>query len=266
MQSDSRNGATVRHAVVHTTEGILRAADLRDWAAWPGSSHASADADGVLLEGDADGFVSYDRAAWTLRSGNPVSDNLELCAFASWTRDTWLSKPLLLERAAQWIASRVAARGIPLVKLIPAEVALNQPGVIDHSDWTYGKNDGTHWDVGSNFPWDVVMGRAAQINHGGSAAPTEEEELMAAKDDIIGALMPQLQTIAARSLQGRPFALIRQSEQGAPDYGLIVLCGPNRWENLDQPDVEVAQNLGIAGEVVPVTSDEFTRAKRLSVG
>ena len=71
MKSSSRNGAVVRVLALHTTEGIMRARDLRDWKSWPGSSHAANDETGVLM-GPADGFVPYDRAAWTLRNGNPI--------------------------------------------------------------------------------------------------------------------------------------------------------------------------------------------------
>lgn len=158
-RSSTRGGHRVRVLALHTTEGILRAADLRAWTAWPGSSHASADATGALL-GPADGFVPYHLAAWTLRSGNPWSENIELCGFAKWTRAEWLARPKLLEAAARWLADRSTARGIPLVKLTAAQYAAGGTGVIDHDDHTDGYRDGTHWDVGEQFPWDVVIPRA----------------------------------------------------------------------------------------------------------
>jgi hypothetical protein len=159
-RSSSRGGARVRWLAVHSTEGIMRAADLRDWQSWPGSSHASADQFGNLLEPD-DGFVPYDRAAWTLRNGNPVSDNIELCAFAGWSRAEWLARPDLLELCAVWLARRHRARPwIPLVKLTVAQVRAGVAGVIDHDDYTDASGDGTHWDVGEAFPWDIVIPRA----------------------------------------------------------------------------------------------------------
>lgn len=161
-RSSSRGGATVRWLAVHSTEGIMRAHDLRDWAAWPGSSHASADASGVLLT-PADGFVPYERAAWTLRNGNPVSENIELCALARWSRGEWLARPALLEACARWLAGRSKARGIPLRKLTVAQVRTGQAGVIDHDDYTDATGDGGHWDVGEQFPWDVVMARAIAL-------------------------------------------------------------------------------------------------------
>jgi hypothetical protein len=166
MQSNSRGGATVRVACVHTTEGVLTVAALREFFNRPGatgSSHAGADADGVLAEGADGGFVPYDQAAWTLRNGNPWSDNLELCGFAAWTRAQWLARPKLLEACAQWLAGRNRARGIPLVKLTVDQLRAQMRGVIDHDDYTDATGDGTHWDVGESFPWDVVMPRAVQL-------------------------------------------------------------------------------------------------------
>ncbi len=163
MKSSSRNGARVRVLAVHTTEGIMRAVDLRAWTAWPGSSHAAADDTGVLLDGAGDGFVDHARAAWTLRSGNPWSENIELCAHAKWTRAQWLARPTLLELCAVWLARRSAARGIPLVKITPAQYRAGASGVIGHHDHTVGYSDGTHWDPGPGFPWDVVLARARAV-------------------------------------------------------------------------------------------------------
>jgi hypothetical protein len=179
-RSSSRGGARVRWLAVHSTEGIMRAADLRDWQAWPGSSHASADATGTLLEPD-DGFVPYERAAWTLRNGNPVSENLELCALARWTRAEWLARPALLEACAVWLARRSRATGVPLRKLTVEQVAAGWAGVIDHDDYTDATGDGTHWDVGASFPWDLVIPRARAILD--PPAPTPEGFLMALDDD-----------------------------------------------------------------------------------
>lgn len=168
MQSSSRNGARVRLVVLHTTEGMMRAVALRDWKSWPGSSHASCDETGALLSGSRDGFVDYDRASWTLRSGNPISDNLEMCAWARWSRSEWLARPALLEAAARWVAERCRARNIPAVWLSAAQVRAGAAGVCGHIDWTLGMKDGTHTDPGPGFPRDVVMKRAQDLLGGQS--------------------------------------------------------------------------------------------------
>lgn len=173
-RSSSRGGAKVRWLAVHSTEGIMRARDLLAWSSWPGSSHASADRDGVLLT-PADGFVPYDRAAWTLRDGNPVSENIELCALASWTREQWLARPKLLDACARWLADRARATSIPLRKLTVAQVDAGWAGVIDHDDYTDATGDGTHWDVGEQFPWDVVIPAAQHYLNPPKPTPEPED-------------------------------------------------------------------------------------------
>ena len=167
-RSESRNGAVVRLLAVHSTEGNGTAQDLRDAAWWTGSSHAINDETGTLLT-PAEGCVPYERAAWTLRSGNHISDNIEQVGWAHWTRAEWLARPLLLDGTARWLADRSKARGIPLVKLSPADVAAGKSGVIGHVDWTYGMKDGTHTDPGPNYPWDVVLPKAIAYRNGTSS-------------------------------------------------------------------------------------------------
>lgn len=167
MFSESRNGATVRLLAVHTAEGCMTCADLKHFfdnepEATAGSSHASAEESGALW-GPEQGFVPYDQAAWTLRSGNHISENIELCAFAHYSRQDWLDRGKLLDACAQWLATRAHAHNIPLVKLSPAQVAAGDAGVIGHADWTQGMHDGSHYDPGPEFPWDVVIAKAQAL-------------------------------------------------------------------------------------------------------
>ncbi len=158
MMSSSRGGARVIWVAVHTAEGARTAEDLRAYFARSTTSSAHAVADDTTL---LQSLVPYDRAAWTLRNGNARSDNLELCGFADWTRDEWIEQHGgMLHAAATWIRSRCKARGIPIRKLTPAQVGAGWSGVIGHVDYTNGTGDGTHWDPGPGFPWDIVMALA----------------------------------------------------------------------------------------------------------
>jgi hypothetical protein len=177
VNSSSRNGAWVIWLAVHTTEGIMRATDLRAWTSWPGSSHASSDETGALLT-PADGFVPYDRAAWTLRNGNAISENIEQCGWARWTRAEWLARPKLLDATARWLADRSKARGIPLVRLTPMQIRTRQPGVLGHGDYTAATGDGTHTDPGPGYPWDVVLAQANAYAKG--QQPQQEDDDMPA--------------------------------------------------------------------------------------
>lgn len=175
-KSDPRGVRPVSLIALHTAEGSRTAASLGAYF-WrddvQASSHVGIDA-GATLQ-----YVPNDRSAWTLRSGCPISDNAELCAFADFTREQWLGTAevrgcknprAMLDRAAAWVRSRCLARGIPIRKLSPVQVAAGMAGVIGHADWTYGMNDGSHTDPGAGFPWDYVITKANESG-GGTAPP-----------------------------------------------------------------------------------------------
>lgn len=150
-----RDGRPVRLVVVHTAEGAKTVTELGNYFANPAvqaSSHVGID--GTSIEQ----YVPYTEAAWATRAANDICDAAELCGFAAWTRDQWLTQHhSMLVLAAGWIRDRCTARAIPLRKLTPAQVAAGEAGVCGHVDWTLGMHDGTHTDPGTNFPWDVVM-------------------------------------------------------------------------------------------------------------
>lgn len=165
----SRGGKTVRLLVIHTSEGARTVEALGAWFQRPAtkaSSHAGVD------DWRIETYVPYDQAAWTTRSANSISDNLEVCGWAKWTRAEWLTHDRMLDLTAQWIKERCAARNIPLRKLTAEEVKAGYSGVIGHVDWTRGMNDGTHTDPGPNFPWDVVLTRAGATPDPGAPSGT----------------------------------------------------------------------------------------------
>jgi hypothetical protein len=175
----------VRLVVIHSAEGARDRTSLGKYFQGNvnASSHVGIDAGGI------EQYVPYDEMAWTLLNGNPVSDNAELCAFARWTREQWLSEGTVdgvvnpkrvLDNAAAWIRERCQARGVPIRKLTPAQVDQGLGGVIGHADWTYSSvGQGDHTDPGVNFPWDYVMARAA----GGQ----ESEDDVSFKDTTVNA-------------------------------------------------------------------------------
>jgi hypothetical protein len=170
--SSARGSAPVRLVVVHTAEGARTVESLGAWfqkATTQASSHAGIDDNRIET------FVDYRRAAWTVRSGNTISDNVELCGFAAWSRNEWLNNhPTMLRLTAQWIRERCLARGIPIRKLTPAEVAAGKAGVIGHVDWTQGMKDGSHTDPGPGFPWDHVIALAAGTETATTTTPLPE--------------------------------------------------------------------------------------------
>lgn len=173
--------------ILHTAEGALTVTALGNYFASPASgvsSHVGID-DHQIAQ-----YVDYSQQAWAARSANPNSDQAELCGFAAWTRATWLQHPGMLENAAQWIADRCRARGIPPVKIGPADVAAHRPGVIGHVDITNGLHDGTHQDPGTSFPWDIVMARVQQILNPPKPAPVQSSAHNGAAVTVLGDDMP----------------------------------------------------------------------------
>jgi hypothetical protein len=162
-KSSARGSRPVIWVAGHTAEGARTARSLASYFYRDdimASSHTCIDAKEILQ------IVPYDRAAWTLRGGNPISDNAELCGFAGWTRAQWLSTGTvdgcvnprqMIRNFARWAKARCVARKIPIRKLSVAQVKAGNAGIIHHKDYTEATRDGTHWDMGYNFPWDVFM-------------------------------------------------------------------------------------------------------------
>jgi hypothetical protein len=163
----------VRLLILHTAEGARTVESLGSFLRRLGSAsyHGAGDDDKIAY------YVNRRHTAWHCRGANPLSDGFCLTGFANWSRAEWLRHPVMLENAAWWLASCSAERDLPLRKLSIAEVrdAVRNPnhpgGVCMHWDYTRATGDGTHWDVGGNFPWDSVLARAREIR-GGQPAPT----------------------------------------------------------------------------------------------
>jgi hypothetical protein len=66
---------------------------------------------------------------------------------------------------------------MPPKRLSIAEVrARNASGYIDHNTYTQATHDGTHWDVGPNFPWDVFGNYVTSFFSGGTGGVDEMPE------------------------------------------------------------------------------------------
>jgi len=162
----SRLGERVRLVVIHTSEG---ARDVDSLAAFLNRPGVHASYHGAVDDTRFEQYVDYTQAAWALRNGNQESDNLCLCGFASWSRAEWLRHPRMLELTAAWITQRCLARDLPVRRLTDPEVGqvMRNPhhpgGWTDHHGYTVGTGDGTHWDVGENFPFEAVAHRADEL-------------------------------------------------------------------------------------------------------
>lgn len=159
----SRSGAGVRLIVLHTAEGARTFQDLGHFFAnssVQASSHCGAD-DTPNTVGQ---YVADSEKAWAVADFNSVSVNLELCAFAAWSRDEWLKHPNMLHNAAAWVAEEAQRFGLPIVKLTAAQAQGNGRGVCQHVD--LGAAGGGHHDCGPGFPIDEVLSMAQNIAAG----------------------------------------------------------------------------------------------------
>lgn len=175
LQIPSPNYGGARGAVIwviiHTAEG---ARDVRSLGNFFASTSAQASSHVGIDDSEIAQYVPYDQVAWTALEANPYADQAELCGFAAWSRQEWLSHDGMLTNTARWVADRCKARGIPPQRVSPSLVAARRPGVIGHIDVTNAFYGGSgHTDPGPGFPWDVVLDRASAILNG------QEDELQA---------------------------------------------------------------------------------------
>lgn len=194
LASSSRNGARILWIALHTAEGSRRRSDLYHFfdTIRSGSSHGAADGTGL-----DDGWVPDDRAAWTLLNGNPVSLNLEMCAFARWSRAQWLSTGTvdgvvnprqMVRNAAEWARRKCEKYGIPKTHIGVDGVTARRPGIIMHRDYTFGARDGDHTDIGNNFPWDVFFAdmNGTNLEDDMPLTPNDGNTRWAAADPVTG--------------------------------------------------------------------------------
>jgi hypothetical protein len=150
----SRGGSSVRLIILHTAEGARTIEELGNFFSSSSSgvsSHTGIDDKaGVIGE-----YVKRGNKAWTAGNANPVAVQVEMCAFAKWSRDEWHRHPNMLENCARWIAEEAAAFGIPITRL-NASTSQSGRGVCQHAD-VAGWTGSSHWDCGGGFPMDEVL-------------------------------------------------------------------------------------------------------------
>lgn len=112
-------------------------------------------------------IVPFDSSPWAALGANGRADHLCMAGTqAAWSRQRWLDSGRL-PVAAYWCAQRIKARsGTPNENVGVGGVQYNRKGIICHWDWTRGAGEGSHTDVGSQFPWDVLHNLIQQFLDG----------------------------------------------------------------------------------------------------
>ncbi len=160
--------------VLHTTEGAMKIRDLGAWFQNPSagcSSHHGAD---NYERGVFGAYVYESHKAWTQGNANDYCLSLEMCAYASWSTDTWLNqKDVLLDNAAEWIRYCVDKYNVPWTVLNNSQAQdPNARGICQHVN--FGSWGSGHHDCGSGFPMSEVIKRA-KGGSGGTAPETGGE-------------------------------------------------------------------------------------------
>lgn len=154
----ARGGTKVDLFLLHTQEGAGNADSLARFLANPAnqvSYHYTVSEDfndhGVTV---CD-VVDTDYASWSCLSANDRSINLCFAGSSvNWTREDWLRQSRALDVAAYIAVQDCKKYGIPVKTLTPPYRSA-PPGISDHKYVTQYLGDGSHTDVGPNFPWDV---------------------------------------------------------------------------------------------------------------
>jgi len=161
----SRGGTKVDLFLLHTQEGPGNADSLAQFLA-NGANQVSYHytvsqdiRDGGVTVCDV---VDTDYCSWSVLSANPRSINLCIAGSSvNWSRDEWLQQSKAIDVAAYIAVQDCKKYGIA-IKILSPPYKSAPPGISDHAYVTNFLGDGTHTDVGPNFPWDVFTANVAK--------------------------------------------------------------------------------------------------------
>lgn len=169
--NQGRNGVKVDCIFIHTQEGgggNAAAEDLANWMKNPANKVSyhytgSQASDGGTTVVDC---VDTDRASWSVLSANNRSINYCFAGSrASDSRATWMKRAGVIDAFAYLMVQDCKKYKIPIKVIKPVHNGIDAtykdriPGISDHRYVTEVLDDGSHTDVGPNFPWDYLEDR-----------------------------------------------------------------------------------------------------------
>jgi hypothetical protein len=165
----------------HTTEGAQKIRDLGSWFQNPSAGCSSHHGSDNYERGLFGAYVYENHNAWTQGNMNSVCLSLEQCtpsgAASSWSRDTWLSKTILIDNAAEWMHYMADKYGLPYRWLSGSEATDTwTKGFVEHVN--FGSYGSGHHDCGNGFPNDVVMDKARAWGSGSGGTTPETGGLL----------------------------------------------------------------------------------------
>lgn len=191
--NQSRNGTKIDLFLLHTQEGGSTKDGADNLARWLGnpankvSYHYTVSQDPVDQGVTVVDVVDTDLAAWSVLSANNRSINLCFAGSSvKWSIDQWMRNSKAIDAAA-WLAVQDCKKyGIPTTVIAPPYNA-GRAGISDHAYVTKVLKDGTHSDVGPNFPWPYFASKVAEYAHG-KPAPVPPPKPQPPKPDPISLL------------------------------------------------------------------------------
>jgi hypothetical protein len=118
-------------------------------------------------------IVDTDYESWSVLDANP--DSINYCfagSSVSMSTAEWMARyGNAIDVCAYLVVQDAHKYGVPL-KVIEPPYDSDPPGITDHRYVTDWLGDGTHTDVGPNFPWPYF---AARINHYAGTAPSGDD-------------------------------------------------------------------------------------------
>ena len=151
--SGPRRASSVRHVVIHSTEGGTAASVAQFFA-------TTAKASTHLVIDNAGTYICVPELVipWGAPGVNSSGLHIEHCGWSRWTTAEWSRNPWMLDQSARRAAMWSWQYGIPTVVLTPKQLRANRPGFCTHETATIAfDTPGGHTDPGDGFPIGAYM-------------------------------------------------------------------------------------------------------------
>lgn len=151
---------SIRLIVVHDMEFPVRDTAAEECARFFANSIRKASAHVAVDTNSAVRCVPDEATAWAAPGANSDGLHIELCGYARFTREEWLSGDnlLVLKQAALVVADWATKYDIPVEHLSVGQVKDGKTrGICGHADVTEAFHESTHTDPGPNFPWPEFL-------------------------------------------------------------------------------------------------------------
>lgn len=151
--SGPRRASSIRHVVLHSTEGGSAESVARYF-------HTTAQASTQLVVDDQKCYRCVPDLVipWGAPGVNRSGLHIEHCGYAHWTRAQWLRHEPLLRTSADHAALWSWQYRIPIRVIGPAQLRLGLRGFVTHATASRAyRTPGGHSDPGAGFPIDTYL-------------------------------------------------------------------------------------------------------------